>query len=77
MIAYLFNKFKGWLALLGAGLVAVLYAYAKGRRGGITDAHVETQKQTQKVQDKWSEIDNRKPDLDAALGKLRKRGDKG
>lgn len=73
MIAYLINKFKGWLALIGAVIVAMLYAYAKGRRGGIVDAHTETQKQTQKVQDKWSEIDNRKPDLDAALDKLRSR----
>lgn len=75
MIAYVINKFKGWLALLGAAIVAMLYAYAKGRRGGVVAAHRESEKAAQKVQDKWSEIDNRTPDLDAALGKLRKRGD--
>jgi hypothetical protein len=77
LIAYVLNKFKGWLAILGAVIVAMLYAYSRGRRGGITDAHKETQKQTDKVTEKWREIDSRKPDLDGALGKLRDRSRKG
>lgn len=77
MIALIFNKLKGWLAAAGVVLVALLYAYARGRRGGITAAHTEAQKKATKTQEKWTEIDNRTPDLDGALDSLRKRSRKG
>lgn len=70
---WLWGKLKGWAALVGAVILAMGYAYVKGRSGGIKDAQVEVQKKTTKTLEKFNEIDRQRPDFDAAVSKLRKR----
>lgn len=71
--SWLWAKLKGWAALVGAMVLAMGYAYWKGRRGGIADAQVEVQKKTTKVQERFDEIDRSKPDFDGAIRDLRDR----
>lgn len=72
-MSWLFGKLKGYLALAGVILVALLTAYAKGRRGGSQAARAEATKATQKTQAKFDKIDSAKPDFGKAIGNLRKR----
>lgn len=70
---WLLNKFKGYLAIAGAAIAAIGYIYLRGRSAGKADAIEAVRKETDKVKEKWDEIDAREPDLDAALDGLRKR----
>lgn len=69
----LWMKFKGYVALLGLIIVALLTAYVKGRRGGTAAAQAEATKASQRIQRKWDQIEGKTPDVGQALKNLRKR----
>lgn len=72
-MTWLLGKLKVYLAAAGAVLVALLYAYSRGKTSGVRDAHVQTQKQTEKVREEHDKIDAQRPDFDGAVSRLRKR----
>lgn len=67
------GKLRLWAGLTGAAAVAIFVAYLRGRQQGARSVKEEIAHRTQKVKDKWNEIDHRPDSLDDALGKLRDR----
>lgn len=75
--SWLYGRAKGYLALAGAFVLAVGYAFMKGRAAGKQSSTDSIAKETQRVNEKFQEIDSKRPDFDAAISGLRKRAGKG
>ena len=58
MIATIFAKFKFYLAAAGGLLVAIAFAFLKGRADGNRAAKVEQAKQREKAASESKEIEN-------------------
>lgn len=72
-MSWLFGKLKLYAALLGASIVGVAIAYAKGRAGGLRSAKGEAAIRTSKTLEEFSRIDASTPDFGKAINNLRKR----
>jgi hypothetical protein len=80
MFALLFDKIKGYLAIAGTIVLAVGFAFLKGRSQGkqVATKQITTDinKQAQKVEKKLEKVDNQPVDFDAAVKRLRDRAAK-
>lgn len=75
-INWAFGKVQAYLATAGVIIAAVAYAFLKGRASGVKSSTDSIAKQTQKVNEKFQEIDSQRPDFDGAIGRLRQRSTK-
>lgn len=71
LITGLGTKLQFYLAMAGATIVAIAVVYLKGRREGAASAKEAVQQRTDKVREKWREIDSKPATLDDALDRLR------
>lgn len=67
------SKVKAFLAAAGTVIVALLFAFLKGKRAGKDAAAISTQRETQKINDRFHEIDNKPIDFGSAVERLRER----
>lgn len=77
IFSWLYGKAKGYLALAGALVLAVGYAFVRGRAAGVKHSTDSIAKETQRVNEKFRHVDEQRPDFDAAVDSLRKRASKG
>jgi hypothetical protein len=75
-MSWLWGKLQGYLAIAGALILAVAYAFLRGRASGKSATLDTINTQTHKLDDKFRKIDSSAPDLDASLGRLRDRNKK-
>lgn len=75
-MSWLFSKVQAYLALAGGLLIALLYAFTKGRTSGVQAATTSLNRETQKVNAEFQKIDGKRPDFDVAITNLRKRATK-
>jgi len=75
--ASLWAKAQLYLAVAGAVLLAIGIAFLKGRAAGKAVVADTITRQTQKINEKFRDIDSQRPDFDGALGRLRDRSNKG
>lgn len=73
MWALIPNWLKKVVVGLGAAIVLLFAAFLKGRKSGIGEAAVKSQKENARVEQKFQRIDSQPVDFDAAVSRLRKR----
>lgn len=73
MTAWLWARIAPYALGLGAFLAVLGSVFLKGRKAGKVAVAEQIRKQNEKLETKFDEIDNRRPDLDASLERLRDR----
>jgi hypothetical protein len=73
MWSWLYGKLQIYAAIAGAVIVALLYAFLKGKARGKADMTGTLSRTTQKLDETFHQIDGVAPDFDLAVGNLRKR----
>jgi hypothetical protein len=66
-------KIKGWMMFVGGVAAAIFYVFLKGRSAGVAAERAKVEKEHERIQNKWNEIDNRPVGFDDAVDGLRKR----
>lgn len=74
---WLFSKLKAYLAVAGAIVLALGYAFLKGRTAGVQASTSTINRETQKVNAEFQKIDSKRPDFDRSITNLRNRARKG
>ncbi|MGV1835214.1 hypothetical protein ACQZ6C_10670 [Rhizobium rhizogenes] len=72
-MTWLYGKLQAYLAVAGAIIVAVAYAFLKGRAAGVQSSVSSINKETQQANAKFQKIDSQPPDFDGAISRLRER----
>jgi hypothetical protein len=72
-MTWLYGKLQAYLAVAGVFIVAIAYAFLRGRSAGVQASATSINKETQQANAKFEKIDSQLPDFDGAIGKLRDR----
>lgn len=80
MLSTFFARFKVYaIAALGAlvaGLTVVALIFRRGERAGRDEVIAEQKEKVDEIRQQHDEIDARRPDFDAAVGRLRDRSNR-
>lgn len=75
-LSSLWGRAQVYLAIAGGVVLAIAYAFLKGRASGAQSSTDSIARETQKVNEKFQQIDATSPDFDGSISRLRQRSTK-
>lgn len=72
-LSYLFSPIGRLLAMAGLVVMFVAVVFVRGRKAGVLSERSRQQREIQRAEKRFNEIDNQRPDVNGAYERLRER----